>query len=62
MIPRRLSDLATAFLSVISLSFILLSGDPTAWAQLAGDPIGPGFGSIWGSHRVSERDHQKHGN
>src|SRR5260370_27775177 len=39
MIPRRLSDLATVFLSVLSLSFILLSGNPTAWAQLAGTTL-----------------------
>src|SRR5467141_773433 len=39
MIPRRLSDLATVFLSVLSLSFILLSGDPTVWAQLAGTTL-----------------------
>ena len=38
MIPRRLSDLATVFLSVISLSLIL-SGDPTVWAQLAGTTL-----------------------
>src|SRR5258707_5269317 len=36
MVPRRLSDLATVFLSVISLSLILLSGGPAVWAQLAG--------------------------
>jgi len=36
MVPRRLSDLATVFLSVISFSLILLSRAPAAWAQLAG--------------------------
>ncbi len=36
MVPRRLSDLATVLLSVISLSLILLSGGPAVWAQLAG--------------------------
>src|SRR5258708_13690609 len=36
MVPRRLSDLATVFLSVISLSLILLSGGPAVWAQLTG--------------------------
>src|SRR5258708_26622166 len=36
MVPRRLSDLATVFLSVISLSLVLLSGGPAVWAQLAG--------------------------
>jgi len=39
MVPRRFSDLATVFLSVISLSLILLSGDPTLWAQLAGTTL-----------------------
>src|SRR6267378_4709448 len=36
MVPKRLSDLATVFLSVISFSLILLSGGPAVWAQLAG--------------------------
>ncbi len=36
MIPRLLSDFTTVFLWVISLSLIFLSGDPSAWAQLAG--------------------------
>ncbi len=39
MLPRPLSDCATVFLSVISLSVILLSGDPTVWAQLAGTTL-----------------------
>jgi len=39
MIPRRLSDLATVFLPVISLSLIVLAGDPTIWAQLAGTTL-----------------------
>jgi len=36
MFPRRISDLTTVILSVISLSLILLTCDPTIWAQLAG--------------------------
>src|SRR5258707_6450487 len=36
MVPRQLSGSAAAFLSVISFSLILLSGDPTVCAQLAG--------------------------
>ncbi len=39
MVPRPLSDCATVFLSVISLSLILLSGDPTVWAQLPGTTL-----------------------
>src|SRR6266852_4571756 len=36
MVPRRISGLSTVFLSVISLSLILLTANPTVWAQLAG--------------------------
>jgi hypothetical protein len=36
MVPRRISDLTTVLLSVISLSLIFLTGDSTVWAQLAG--------------------------
>ena len=36
MFPRRISDLTTVILSVISLSLILLTCNPTARAQLAG--------------------------
>src|SRR5882762_11189248 len=39
MVPRRLSGPVAAFLSVISLSLILLSGHPTVWAQLAGTTL-----------------------
>jgi hypothetical protein len=36
MVPRRISDLTTVFLPLISLSLILLTCDPTARAQLSG--------------------------
>src|SRR4029077_18123984 len=39
MVPRRLFDLATGFLPVISLTLILLPGAATVWAQLAGTTL-----------------------
>ena len=35
MVPRRISNVTTVFLWVVSLTFILLSGDPSVRAQLA---------------------------